>query len=360
MRRTLGCAWLVLGLVAGSGRADEAAQADLARRLHEAVLKKVPREYEDRSDWGKTIPPPPAVRFPRLRRTVVQVDGRMEFPHGTWKRTFVRLADPDRDLHIRVPEFRKVDKDTRRLRVEATVALEGFRERQDWVNGVRLLGITAEADAVVTVGVDVSVKVGFDLKKPLDGVKVEAKTEGVQLELREFKVRRVGPVMIVELGQLGEELKAALQQQLRAYEPKAKEYVERLVADTLKESKLLRPAPTRPEGSATAKGPCSDGASPFRTDIPPTSVCAARTASASLACADHRNRAVGETLGPPHARLAQGVLFAGSSARRDNNPRSQRLAILGPRLPTEPGSVKAEVGLGEPVWSMALPVARRL
>ena len=246
MRRILVGAWVVLGMAAGQSRADESANADLARRIHEGVLKKVPGEYEDRSEWGKTIPPPPAVRFPRLRRTLVKVGDRYEFPHGTWKRTLVRVADPARDIQVRVPEFVKVDKDTRRLRVEATVALQGFRERQDWVNGVRLLGITAEADAVVTVGVDVSVTVAFDLKKPLDGVKVEAKTEGVQLELREFKVRRVGPVMIVELGQLGEELKATLQQQLRAYEPKAKEYVERLVADTLKESKFLRPAPTRP------------------------------------------------------------------------------------------------------------------
>src|SRR5207253_820622 len=109
--------------------------ADLARRIHQAVVAKMPRQYEDLSEWGKTIPPPPALRFPRLRRTVVRVGDRYELPHGSWKRTRVWVHDPARDLRIAVPEVRKVGKDTTRLRVEATVAVQGERERKEWVRG---------------------------------------------------------------------------------------------------------------------------------------------------------------------------------------------------------------------------------
>jgi hypothetical protein len=217
-------------------------QADLARRIHEAVVAKMPRPYEDLSEWGKTILPPPAVRFPRLRRTFIRVGDHYELPHGTWKRTKVWIDDPDRDLRIQVPSIRLVDKNTTRLRVEATAALRGARERQDWVRGVRLLGVTAEADAVVRVGLDVDVTLAFDPAKPLDGLKVGAKVTAVQLELKEFNLRRVGPVVFLEQGPLGEELKAAIQERLKALEPKVKDYANRAIAEGLKDGKGLPPA----------------------------------------------------------------------------------------------------------------------
>src|SRR4051812_39594124 len=118
---------------------DKPAQADLAARIHQAVVAKMPRQYEDLSEWGKTIPPPPAVRFPRLRRTLIKVGDHYELPDGTWRRTRVWVDDPARDLTVQVPAVRKVGKNTTRLRVEATLAVQGERERQEWVRGVRLL-----------------------------------------------------------------------------------------------------------------------------------------------------------------------------------------------------------------------------
>src|SRR4051794_38677569 len=98
------------------------AQADLAERIHKSVTAKMPREYEDHSGWGRTIPLPPTLRFPRLRRTFVKVGDHYELPDGTWRRTRVWVNDPDRDLRIRVPEVCKVGKHRTRLLVEATLA----------------------------------------------------------------------------------------------------------------------------------------------------------------------------------------------------------------------------------------------
>ena len=117
--------------------AAEAAQDGLAAYVHRAVAANVPRQYEDLSEWGATIPAPAAVRFPRLKRTVIKVGDRYEVPHGTWKRTKVWLEEPAKDLRIRVPEVRRVGKQTTRLRVEATAAVRAERERQQWVKGVR-------------------------------------------------------------------------------------------------------------------------------------------------------------------------------------------------------------------------------
>ena len=75
------------------------------------------------------MPLPTDVRFPRLRRTVIKVGNRSVVPDGVWKRTKVWLADPNRDLQIRIADVRKAGKDTTRVHVEVLVSLRGSRQR---------------------------------------------------------------------------------------------------------------------------------------------------------------------------------------------------------------------------------------
>jgi hypothetical protein len=83
------------------------------------------------------------------------------------------------------------------------------------------------------------VTVAFDSARPLDGVKADVKVAQARLELKEFNVRRVGPVVVVEQGQLGEELKAMLQEDLKAREPMVKDYANQALARAVKEDKGL-------------------------------------------------------------------------------------------------------------------------
>jgi hypothetical protein len=236
---------VVASLCAGSlGLAEETPNSALAATIKKAVLAKLPKQFEDNSEWGKTIPLPVAVRFPNLRRAVVRVGDHDELPHGTWKRTRVWMADPERDLTIILSDMKKVGKDTSRLRVDATVAVQAQRERKDWIRGVGLPGITADADAVARVSLDVDVTVNFDLARPLDGVKTDVKVSDLRIELKDFHLRRVGPVVIVEQGALGDELKGILQEQLRAAEPKAKDYANQAIAQAIKDGKLPLPSAT--------------------------------------------------------------------------------------------------------------------
>jgi hypothetical protein len=232
----------VIGLSFGSTAvaADEKPDyAALAAQIKKAVLARMPKEYEDLSEWGQTIPLPTDVRFPRLRRTVIRKGDRLEVPHGVWRRTKVWVADPNRDLQIRLADVRKAGKDTTRVRVEALVTLRGSRERVRWAKGVQLFDITADADAVVAIGLDCNVKVSFDLKKLPPELRIEPKVTAVQLDLKEFNIRRVGPVLVLEQGELGEELKRSLQEKMKAYEPQVKEYANKALAESLKNDKGL-------------------------------------------------------------------------------------------------------------------------
>jgi hypothetical protein len=251
----------LLGFCVGAGAEEKPAGAALARLIHQAVVAKVPRQYEDLADWGKTIPPPDKVRFPRLKRTYIQVGDHYEVPHGTWKRTRIDIEDPARDIRIEVPEVRKTGKGTTRLRVEATVSLRGERERKEWAKGVSLLGITVQADVVVTVALDVDVTVSVNAARPLDGLTVEAKVDRASLGLKDFQLRRVGPVVILDQGPLGDELKKVLEGLLKSHEPQVKEYANKVIAKALADGKVL-PALAGGLGTPRAANPTSQRPAP--------------------------------------------------------------------------------------------------
>ena len=78
-----------------------------------------------------------------------------------------------------------------------------------------------------------------NFKKLPPEVHVEPAVVAVQLALKEFKVRRVGPVLVLEQGELGEELKRSLQERMKTYEPQVKEYANRALAEALKTNKGL-------------------------------------------------------------------------------------------------------------------------
>ncbi len=243
-------AWLALALPA-AGADDKPEYAEFAKLIHQAFVAQAPKEYEDRSAWGKTIPIPDRLRFPRLRRTVVKVGDRMELPHGTWKRTKVWIDDPNKDVKLVVRDVRKIDAKTARVSVEATVNLHGEREWKKWEKGLSLFGLTAQADAVVAVALECDVAITLNTSKFPPELVVEPKVIDCKLELKDFAPRRVGRVFVE--AEIDDELKAVLNDMLRAYEPGVKERANKAIAKGLKEGKgkisadaLLKAAPAKP------------------------------------------------------------------------------------------------------------------
>src|SRR5438067_919872 len=93
---------LAVPMARGQEKSDH---SDLAKLIHNLVIPLVPKDFEDKSDWGRTGPLPANVRLPRARRVVIMVDGRLEAPEGAWKRTKVTFDDPARNVQIRVTDL---------------------------------------------------------------------------------------------------------------------------------------------------------------------------------------------------------------------------------------------------------------
>ncbi len=236
----------VLLLFAPALRAeDKPLHADLARLIHDMIVPQVPRNYEDSSEWGKMIPLPADLRLPRARRTIVMVDGRPHVPQGAWKRTKLVVEDPARDVQVRVTSLESAGRDKSRLGLEVTAALHGERQREQWVKGLRLLDLTVQADAIVVGNLDVELTARFDRSKFPPELIVTPKILQTKLELRRFDLNRIGPVLLgeKEARDLGEELKGALQELLRQYEPEVDEKLNQAVAKALKDGQAkLSPA----------------------------------------------------------------------------------------------------------------------
>src|SRR5438128_774509 len=103
--RVLWLAGLLAGLTPPLAAADEpkppvkAEHAELARLIHAAIVPKLPKEFEDRSAWGRTIPDPGNLKLSGLR-TRVKVGDKEELAHGSWVRTRLWLDDPGKDVQI--------------------------------------------------------------------------------------------------------------------------------------------------------------------------------------------------------------------------------------------------------------------
>ncbi|GIW83040.1 MAG: hypothetical protein KatS3mg105_4847 [Gemmatales bacterium] len=238
---SVACLMLVMGMVQAEEGKDKEPYAKLSDLIHKAIVKKAPKEFEDKSDWGKTVPPPAKVRFPRLRRVVVKVDGRDEFPHGVWNRWKIWLDDPAKDITVKVVELKKIEPSRYHVKLTATVALHAEAERNRWRNGVKLFGISVQADAKVAAEFDCDVRVAVDATSFPPAVSVQPKILKSQLQLEEFDLNRIGVVQGELVRELGDELKVYIETVMKLYEDEVKKRANEAIAQSLDGGKAKLP-----------------------------------------------------------------------------------------------------------------------
>ncbi len=240
---------LALPLIAPVGDAPPKTDyTDLSKIIHKRVLMQVPREHEEKFDWGKSIPIPDNLIAPGLPRTYVKVGNEKQLAHGNWKRVHVKLDDPDKNLKIKVREFKKLDKGGHRMLLDAEAMVRCDGEMNQYVRGLLLLRVTGQADATITSTMTCDVDIKINLKKFPPEVNVEPKIVEMTLDLKEFNLKQLGGTVQGEkLRQLGNDLMPDLiRGLLKAAEPLVKDYANEAIAASLKESKgqeLLKAAP---------------------------------------------------------------------------------------------------------------------
>lgn len=227
---------LLLAAADGPARGqDKQDYAALERLIHKMMASQLPPAFEQNENWGQTIPIPDKLALPKLR-TVVQVNGRDELPHGLWRKLRGRIEDPQRDLVIRVRSFENKGNLTYRIALDADVTLRGEGEVQHWQKGLALVGLLVDADIVVRLSMECDVKAKPDPKKPLALVRLETNVEGLTMDLKEFTLRRValkrlGPILEGEKAEAaGGLVRGLVEGSLRSMAPQMQEQINQSLA----------------------------------------------------------------------------------------------------------------------------------
>jgi hypothetical protein len=224
-----------LGLEAGE-KESRPDYADFSRLLHVMVVRQLPKEFEESSGWGQTIPAPPNLPFPNLRK-YVKVGDRLEVPHGAWRRFKGKIEDPDKNLKITVKDFRKLDDKNYRLVVDADAIITGQAEWEQWQKGLLLFGLEGIADARLKSAVVCDIAVIFNLTKFPPTVNIEPKVTDLALDLVDFKMRG-GPFLKGEKGDLlRKDILDLMRAGVKTAEPLVKDQANAAIAQSLKEGK---------------------------------------------------------------------------------------------------------------------------
>jgi hypothetical protein len=255
---------LSLSVVAGDEPAEPKAKKDderfaaLSRLIHKSVVGQMPKVYEDASGWGQTIPIPDKLLRPNLRRTKVKVADHWELPQGTWRKLRIWQDDPSRDLKIHVRDLRRLDNGNYRLELEAGAALRTEADVKQWLNGLLLADVRAQADAQVNLALVFDVAVTLTGKLPPE-VKVAPRVTDLKIDLKDFTPRKVtlNRVGITLGGDLvekaGDDLRGVLQELLRSQAPRIREQANAAIAQALRNGKGTLSAADLFKATAPAK-----------------------------------------------------------------------------------------------------------
>jgi len=244
----LGTVLICLATTVGAGdptaaQVQKKDYADFSRLIQKIVVKELPKEFVDRSGWGQMVPITEKLLFPNLRRTVVRVGDKEGYPNGLWKKFKVVIDDPANNLKINVREFSKLDPKTFHLVVDSEVALVGEGEVQNWQKGLPLGRVSAEADALVGLNMVFAIGVKLDTKKFPPELNIEPKLNDLQIELKEFNLRKVANprVNIALEGEaaksIGDNLKDTLRSFIKSSEGDIKARANEAILRSLKEGK---------------------------------------------------------------------------------------------------------------------------
>ena len=207
------------------------------------VVKELPKEFEDRSGWGQMVPLTEKLLFPNLPRTRVRIGDKEGYPNGLWKKYKVRINDPAKDLKINVREFSKVDPKTYRLALDSEIAFAGDGEVQNWQKGLPLGKVSAQADALLGLGMAFDIGVTLNTKKFPPEVNIEPKLTDLRIDLKDFILRRVAnPTTNIALEgeaakNFGDDWKDSLKSLIKNFEPEIKNRANDAIAQSLKEGK---------------------------------------------------------------------------------------------------------------------------
>lgn len=194
------------------------------------VRQNIPDQFETRDDWGKTkeVWDGLHIRLDGLRLDTKR--RKKTVNHGAWKLYRIRLIDPNEQFQIRVDNIRTTEDG--RVAFDAWIQsrLDLFGRLSQWERGVQLFSLSANADAAVVLTMGCSIAARLDPTHLPPDVVFDARIESADLQMTDFRLRRISDVSGPIVRELGRGIRDLLEDELRKRRHELPERINRQIA----------------------------------------------------------------------------------------------------------------------------------
>lgn len=203
-----------------AGLAESAGQVELSDEfqalLAGLVRANLPDKFEDLRDWGQTRELTTGLRVRREGLKLEARRKRKEVNDGTWKMYRLRVVDKDEQFQLWVENVRETESGMLAFDVTTVARLEAFGRWSVWERGVQLVSLSAEADARVRLRASCQLALRLDPSRLPPDVVLKPTVERAELELLDFRLRRVSDLHGPLVRQLGRTLEDLVEDKLAA------------------------------------------------------------------------------------------------------------------------------------------------
>ena len=166
--------------------------------LTRLAREQLPDKYEKSKNWGKTTRVFAGWKVEQEGLKVETHRRYKEVNDGAWQKYSIHLLNPDKKFEVRVENLRQQEnRPICDVTVVAAVRVSG--RHAQWENGVQLVSIGAEADAKLRLRAELAIGMKLDPSKFPPDVYFEPRVTKADLDILEFKIRRIshfgGPVV---------------------------------------------------------------------------------------------------------------------------------------------------------------------
>ena len=213
-----------------------APQADfekiLSPILEDAVRRSLPTSFKDESDWARTHEFTKRLKVRGKWHSLKLQRVREAQNHGDWVRYLGHIENPKQHVRIWIEDL-TVGPMRSTCQIHARVEFQGEAEYQQWVRGVRLLGVSVVAEATVKIRLDVQLDSKWDMSSFVSAAELTPTVTGGQIELERFYVHRIGKAHGEVAEQIGEQLEGTLAKKLSSKQGKLVQEANKAIAKEL-------------------------------------------------------------------------------------------------------------------------------
>jgi hypothetical protein len=162
--------------------------------LTQVILDNVPHSYTDDKNWGTTAKRWNGVRWRREGWKWETKRDWIEVNHGLWQRYTVRLRDPKSNFSISVSDLRPTAENRAEFALTVITPLALEARQAQWVNGIQLYSISAEAECNIRLVIHCDVGWTVDHGRQPPSVVVDPQVSKADLKVDDFRVRHISKV----------------------------------------------------------------------------------------------------------------------------------------------------------------------